>query len=210
MEWEETLSGIGPMPHGSGAPKPLPLSPPPPPAASGGRGRGGARRGGRAGGGRVGEDPLAEQMRRDGADMVLDEEQGAAYKGEAESPFCIYAPSREIASLPGVHRHPDEVTEAASLSTITPPPLTYRLRIPDDVIASGRLTDVQLDAVVRACAQHERRLPGPAAARRGFMMGDGPGKPPNLIIIRARHTCVLASLLYQVSCCICIVWRVGF
>ncbi|KAJ1481743.1 P-loop containing NTP hydrolase pore-1-domain-containing protein, partial [Baffinella frigidus] len=173
MEWEETLSGVAPMPHGSGAPKPMPLSPPHPPSPVRGRGRVG--KGGRAGGGRVGEDPLAEQMRRDGADMVMDEEQGAAYKGEEESPFCIYSPSPEIAAIPGVQRHPEEVTEAASLSTITPPPLSYRLRIPDDVISSGRLTDVQLDAVVRACAQHERFLPGGSSARRGFLMGDGPG-----------------------------------
>jgi len=105
----------------------------------------------------------------------MDEEQGAVYKGEEESPFCEYTPSAEILAIPGVKRHPEAVTEAASLSSTQMPPIGYRLRIPADVVATGRLTDVQLEAVAAACAQHERRLPGPGGARRGFFMGDGPG-----------------------------------
>ena len=48
------------------------------------------------------------------------------------------------------------------------------------VILGGLLTDLQLEAILYACDQHERMLPcdkkkGEVPIRAGFFMGDGPG-----------------------------------
>ncbi|XP_074602022.1 protein strawberry notch isoform X2 [Brevipalpus obovatus] len=70
-------------------------------------------------------------------------------------------------------RHPDPVVETSSLSSVHPPDVWYRLAIPEDIIDEGRLSALQLEAIVYACQQHENILPD--GSRSGFLIGDGAG-----------------------------------
>jgi hypothetical protein len=57
-------------------------------------------------------------------------------------------------------KHPDPVGETASLSSVHPPDVWYRLAIAEDVIDSGKLSALQLEAITYACQQHEQFLRG--------------------------------------------------
>lgn len=47
--------------------------------------------------------------------------------------------------------HPDIVVETNTLSSVPPPDVTYTLSIPDCSINSGRLSALQLEAIIYAC-----------------------------------------------------------
>ncbi len=47
--------------------------------------------------------------------------------------------------------HPDIVVETNTLSSVPPPDVTYTLSIPDSSINSGRLSALQLEAIIYAC-----------------------------------------------------------
>jgi hypothetical protein len=70
-------------------------------------------------------------------------------------------------------RHPDPVVETASLSSVHPPNVWYRLNIPDETIDEGKLSALQLEAITYACQQHETFLKD--GSRAGFLLGDGAG-----------------------------------
>lgn len=70
-------------------------------------------------------------------------------------------------------RHPDPVVETSSLSSVHPPDVWYRLSIPEEIIDEGKLSALQLEAIVYACQQHETFLPD--NSRAGFLIGDGAG-----------------------------------
>lgn len=70
-------------------------------------------------------------------------------------------------------RHPDPVVETSSLSNVLPPDVWYRLNIPEEVIDEGKLSALQLEAIVYACQQHEHFLSD--GSRAGFLIGDGAG-----------------------------------
>lgn len=71
------------------------------------------------------------------------------------------------------NHHPDPVVETSSLSSVHPPDVWYRLAIPEEIIDEGRLSALQLEAIVYACQQHETYLPD--GSRSGFLIGDGAG-----------------------------------
>lgn len=76
--------------------------------------------------------------------------------------------------------HPDPVTETSALNSIKPPRITYKMKIPKSAIERGVLTNLQLEAILYACDQHQRMLPcdktkRETPVRAGFFMGDGPG-----------------------------------
>lgn len=70
-------------------------------------------------------------------------------------------------------KHPDPVVETASLSSVHPPNVWYRLSISEEVIDSGRLSALQLEAITYACQQHSQFLAD--GSRAGFLLGDGAG-----------------------------------
>lgn len=101
-------------------------------------------------------------------------------KGElGDSVFDDYQPT---ATVPGAKKHPASIVESAAMATVIPPMPTYRPSIPQEVIASGKLSDVQLEAIVYAGQAHQQLLPEfenddgeKIQYRRGFMIGDGTG-----------------------------------
>src|SRR6218665_3759584 len=70
-------------------------------------------------------------------------------------------------------RHPDQVVETASLSSIPPPDIHYHTVIPEETIEEGKLSALQLESIIYASQQHENFLAD--GSRAGFLIGDGPG-----------------------------------
>lgn len=105
------------------------------------------------------EEQKAKRMKRE--ERLRDQELGAEYvdaETQAEKTFTDYIPSR-LKNLSGLKEHPDPVTETSALNSIKPPPITYKIKIPRSVILGGILTNLQLEAILYACDQHQRMLP---------------------------------------------------
>lgn len=94
---------------------------------------------------------------------VEDEDMGVA------ETYADYMPTK----LKLGKKHPDPVVETASLSSVEPADVWYKLSLPDDTIKSGSLSALQLEAIVYASQQHEHFLPD--GNRAGFLIGDGAG-----------------------------------
>jgi P-loop containing NTP hydrolase pore-1 len=90
--------------------------------------------------------------------------------------------------------HPDPVVETASLASVEPPDISYRLQL-DDLVASGGLSALQLESIVYACQRHEQALPD--GQRAGFFIGDGAGVGKGRTIAGARLPC---DSLEQIQC----------
>uniref|UniRef100_A0A158R3X8 Strawberry notch homolog 1 n=1 Tax=Syphacia muris TaxID=451379 RepID=A0A158R3X8_9BILA len=88
--------------------------------------------------------------------------------GYAET-YADYRPAKLRSGL----AHPDCVVETASLSSVTPPDIYYNLTIPEELIDTGGISAVQLEAVLYACQAHETKLPN--GERTGYLIGDGAG-----------------------------------
>jgi len=58
----------------------------------------------------------------------------------------------------------------SSLASVAPPNVWYRLQLPQEVIDSGQLSALQLEAVVYASQKHETFLPN--GNRAGFLIGN--------------------------------------
>lgn len=94
---------------------------------------------------------------------VDDEEMGVA------ETYSDYMPSK----LKLGKKHPDPVVETASLSSVQPTDVWYKLGLPDETIRTGALSALQLEAITYASQQHEHFLPD--GSRAGFLIGDGAG-----------------------------------
>ncbi|XP_058791168.1 protein strawberry notch isoform X2 [Phymastichus coffea] len=94
---------------------------------------------------------------------VEDEEMGVA------ETYADYMPTK----LKLGRKHPDPVVETASLSSVEPTDVWYKLSIPDETIKSGALSALQLESITYASQQHEHLLPD--GSRAGFLVGDGAG-----------------------------------
>lgn len=70
-------------------------------------------------------------------------------------------------------KHPDQVVETASLSSVEPPEVYYKLSLPDETIRSGLLSALQLESIVYTSQAHDHLLPD--GSRAGFLIGDGAG-----------------------------------
>jgi P-loop containing NTP hydrolase pore-1/C-terminal domain on Strawberry notch homologue len=65
------------------------------------------------------------------------------------------------------------VVETASLSSVEPSDIHYKLSIPSDTIDRGLLSALQLEAITYTCQAHEHMLQD--GSRAGFLIGDGAG-----------------------------------
>jgi P-loop containing NTP hydrolase pore-1/C-terminal domain on Strawberry notch homologue len=83
--------------------------------------------------------------------------------------FVSYAPAK----LRGGKRHPAVIVESSSMGAVVPPDITYRPHLATEIIAEGRLSDIQLERVIYAGQRHEQRLGD--GSRAGFFVGDGTG-----------------------------------
>lgn len=78
--------------------------------------------------------------------------------------FIEYTPLRLKSGL----SHPDKVVETASLSSVSAPEIRYHMSIPEDIIDSGKISGLQLEAALYACQAHEKKLP--SGERVGYLV----------------------------------------
>jgi len=74
-----------------------------------------------------------------------------------------------------IQRHPGDIVEAGCLAAQQLPAAKYALfeSLPQDLVETGKLSDLQLEGVLYACQRHQIVL---ASGRRaGFFIGDGAG-----------------------------------
>ncbi|XP_017763551.1 PREDICTED: protein strawberry notch [Eufriesea mexicana] len=88
--------------------------------------------------------------------------------GVAET-YADYMPTK----LKLGRKHPDPVVETASLSSVEPTDVWYKVSIPEETIRTGALSALQLESITYASQQHEHLLPD--GTRAGFLIGDGAG-----------------------------------
>ncbi|XP_076040208.1 protein strawberry notch isoform X2 [Oratosquilla oratoria] len=88
--------------------------------------------------------------------------------GVAET-YADYMPSKLKLGI----KHPDQVVETASMSSVEPPDVWYTVSIPKDTVDTGKLSALQLESIVYASQQHDHFLPD--GSRAGFLVGDGAG-----------------------------------
>jgi predicted RNA methylase len=97
--------------------------------------------------------------------------------------------------IPDSRVHPTKLVQSAAMASVAPPKPSYRPHLPANIIASGLLSDAQLESVIQAGEAHCGRLAGfwtvdetfdnvSAASddaenafqfRRGWFLGDGTG-----------------------------------
>lgn len=66
-------------------------------------------------------------------------------------------------------KHPDPVVETASLSSVEPADITYKLSISTETVNAGVLSALQLESITYASQAHEKLLPD--GSRAGFLIG---------------------------------------
>jgi len=120
----------------------------------------------------------------------------AAPKARVDVADGIYEPYRlQAIHIPGATPHPDRLVESVAMASVAPPKPSYRPHLPKHAIASGDLSDAQLESVIYAGEAHSGYLAGhwsvdatfdnlKAVApeteravrfRRGWFLGDGTG-----------------------------------
>lgn len=77
------------------------------------------------------------------------------------APFCLDTNSEAV-------MHPTKVVESRGLAQVSPPDVTYTLKM-NPVTYTNRLSICQLEAIVYACQAHDMFLPN--GARQGFLLG---------------------------------------
>lgn len=76
-------------------------------------------------------------------------------------------------TVKGAKKHPAKISESAAMSAIKPPKLNYVPNISKEIIESGTLSDIQLEAISYAGQAHSQTLED--GTTRGFFIGDGTG-----------------------------------
>jgi len=79
---------------------------------------------------------------------------------EEDITYTPYKPAKLKYGKP----HPDKVVENSTLSAVAPPDITYNLVMPASIIYEGKLSNLQLEAIVYGCQRHMVDLPKPKLA----------------------------------------------
>lgn len=91
----------------------------------------------------------------------------------SEELFVSFEAGSDSPGLP----HPADVAEPASLAATRAPAITYPLldSLPAELVSSGKLSSLQLQAVGLCCQRHQVVMPTTPPSRSGFFLGDGAG-----------------------------------
>ena len=74
---------------------------------------------------------------------------------EEDITYTPYSPAKLKFGKP----HPDKVVENATLAAVAPPDITYNMVMPANIIYEGKLSNLQLEAIVYGCQRHMVDLP---------------------------------------------------
>lgn len=98
---------------------------------------------------------------------------------EEEASDTVFSRYQPHVTAKGAKPHPANLVESAAMAaidTITP---SYTPSLPQEVIDQGKVSDIQLEAVIFAGQAHSEFLPGEdeqgRKVRRGYFIGDGTG-----------------------------------
>tara|TARA_B110000858_G_scaffold8484_1_gene9064 strand:+ start:870 stop:4238 length:3369 start_codon:yes stop_codon:yes gene_type:complete len=131
---------------------------------------------------------FAEEATKEGAaekDMSAEDEAAAQVQEQAaiedDEAEKLFSDKYEPCHFKNGQPHPDVVVETTSLSFAEPPPITYDLKLPQNIFnpknadnpTGGALSNLQLETVSYASQRHETILPN--GLRAGFFLGDGVG-----------------------------------
>ena len=83
----------------------------------------------------------------------------------------------------GAKPHPSILAESAAMASVSLPPLSVTLNIPQEVIVSGAISSAQLEPIAYAKQAWQEILPD--GTRKGFFVGDGTGGGKGRIIAGA-------------------------
>lgn len=111
-------------------------------------------------------------------------------------PASLYEPYRvQAINIVGAVAHPTALVQSAAMASIAPPLPSYRPMLPNSLIATGALSDAQIESVIYAGEAHNAHLSGTYTVnetydqlqaapddaenafklRRGWYLGDGTG-----------------------------------
>ncbi len=74
---------------------------------------------------------------------------------EEDITYTPYKPAKLKYGRP----HPDKVVENATLAAVAPPDIIYNMVMPANIISEGKLSNLQLEAIVYGCQRHMVDLP---------------------------------------------------
>lgn len=95
----------------------------------------------------------------------IDDDKAEDQLGVVET-YADYKPAKLNYGQP----HPDPVVETASLSSVPPTDITYKLKIPKKTITKGALSALQLESIIYASQAHAHVLQD-GETRAGFLIG---------------------------------------
>lgn len=180
----------------AGAPGELVAAPPPAPEAAGamvgaGRREGVSKPAGEAqpaegrgpAGGYVRDEIAGDAATRDLTKRLVNNQESTR---KDELTDEVYEPYQPQVTLEVSTPHPASVVESSPMASVRSPEATYSPRIPEKILKGYKakdgttisLSDIQVEAIVRAGEAHSKWLPstpGAVAYREGFMIGDGTG-----------------------------------
>ena len=143
-------------------------------AGDGGRGR--VRR---EGGGDAGSDSGKRESERDDRPVpqltlggLSEAEEAPAKPKEDNGVYAEYVPPKT--GIQGAQKHPAKLVESAAMASVPAPKVSYTPNLPQELITSGKLSDVQLTNIVYAGAAHSQMIPE-QNTRKGYFIGDGTG-----------------------------------
>lgn len=113
------------------------------------------------------DSPTKPVKQQDEKDDELDEV-------EEEMTYEAYRPTKLLYGK----EHPDPVVENSTLAAVLPPDVFYNLSLPANIIAEGKLSNLQLEAIVYGNQRHAEDLPVAASKDVGVegsasLPGDG-------------------------------------
>ena len=77
------------------------------------------------------------------------------------------------AVVKGAVKHPANIVESTVMASVEPPDVSYKHHLPSEVITEGRISDIQLEAVIYAGQAHSTVMAN--EERAGIWIGDGTG-----------------------------------
>ncbi|HQB82200.1 MAG TPA: strawberry notch family protein, partial [Candidatus Rifleibacterium sp.] len=112
-----------------------------------------------------------QPLRNDGSEQLEVSQTERTDKGElSDSIYDEYRPSVTVA---GAKKHPGKLVESAAMAAVSPAKVNYTPKIPSEAVRAGKISDAQLEAVIRAGNNHNQKLLD--GKRKGFFIGDGTG-----------------------------------
>ena len=115
---------------------------------------------------------VAAQAKKDRAEK--EEAEARKDDGHEVSEDISYTPYRPQKLRYG-RDHPDPVVENATLAACAPPDITYNLALPASIVDGGKLSNLQLEAVVYGCQRHATDLPRPLVFEKENVSPPGGG-----------------------------------